>query len=114
MGYISKEEITKMRNELKEAFPTKQGWKLSVTREHYSTVKVAIMSAPIEIENTKHRSLHSNFETQKELIIVIEKINKIIASGSYNRNAGDMGADYCDYNYYTDIFIGKWDKPYIN
>ena len=114
MAYISSETIAKMRKELKVLFPTKAGWKLSVTKEHYSTVNVSIMEAPIKFDNTKHRSLSTRWEEQKELIEVIEKINKVISSGSYNRNANDPGADYCDYNYYSDIFMGKWNKPYVN
>jgi hypothetical protein len=35
MAYISTEKVKEMRNKLKELFPTKKGWKLSVTREHY-------------------------------------------------------------------------------
>ena len=43
MAYITKDEVKVIRNNLKKAFPAKQGWKFSVVCEHYSSVRVAIM-----------------------------------------------------------------------
>ncbi len=45
---------------------------------------------------------------------VLEKILECcqVGEGMYNRNAGDMGADYPDYTYFIEINIGKWNKPY--
>lgn len=46
MPYITNEQMTEKRNAIKKAFPN---WKFSITREHYSTIRVAIMEAPIEL-----------------------------------------------------------------
>ena len=115
MAYLSTEQVKAVRNELKSLMPTKDGWKLSVTREHYSTVRVAIMKSPLNF-GTTHKQLNhfypESYENNLSNVIkcMMSSINKGVGYTNYDRNAGDMGADYSDCNYYINIHIGKWDK----
>ena len=46
MGYITKEQVKKIREDLKASFPE---FKFSVTNKDYSSVNVVILTAPIEL-----------------------------------------------------------------
>ena len=46
MAYITAEQVKEKRNLIKKAFPAKEGWKFSVTREHHSSIIIAIMQYP--------------------------------------------------------------------
>ncbi len=116
MAYITSERVKEIRKELKALFPYKEGWKLSVTRQNYSEVLVAIVQSPINF-GIKYEQLNNSYpENYKpELSEVMKKIDNIISKGCVNRNANDPGADYADYNFFTSIHIGKWnhDCKYI-
>ena len=43
MGYISVDEVKKIRAELKKSFPSKDGWKISVTRIDSSEINVTFL-----------------------------------------------------------------------
>ena len=59
MAYITTESVKEMRNELKTLFPVKAGWKFSVTRQHYSSVRCEILTAPIELRIDSERTNES-------------------------------------------------------
>ena len=64
MPYISTEKISEIREKIKKEFPSKDGWKFSITRRHHSTVNVDIMSAPFDLipgEERKHQSINSYY-----------------------------------------------------
>lgn len=120
MAYITSESVKEMRNELKSLFPAKQGWKLSVTREHYSSVRCIILSAPIELrlDNTRSNESVNNFwissryedtpnDAAKE---ALTKINNVLNLNNYDRS--DSMVDYFDVGHYVTIGIGAWDKPF--
>lgn len=102
MAYITAEQVKEMRNELKNLFP--KNFKISVTREHYSTVNVNIMSSPLAIESYGNRRL-KNHKT-------IEKIIKFVINKN-NFNDSDSMTDYFSVGHYANIAVGKWDKPYV-
>ena len=115
MAYLSSEEVTARRNEIKKAFPAKKGYKFSITRHHYSGIDIAIMSAPIDF-GTDHKQVNEYYIAehyegkQRDFLL---KINEIAGKGSYNRNAGDLGADYGDMTFFVSVSIGKWNKAFI-
>lgn len=126
MAYISSEEVKKIRQALKKEF---KNLKLSVTREHHSVVNVSIMSSDIDFINSltergeclrnKRDYMQVNqyyieeyFNGKaKEILLKIKDIITGIKTCK-NSNAGDLSADYSDYNYFYNINIGKFDKPY--
>lgn len=135
MAFIEKKRVAEVRAELKKTFP---GFKFSVTRVHYSKINIAIVAGPLDFfdDNMRTDKLYRGEESQKlsdydkakkhttvnqywikdrwtgKAGEMLQKIADIALVGNYNRNAGDLGADYADYNFFVDIAIGKWDKPY--
>ncbi len=102
MAYITTEQVKEMRNELKNLFP--KSFKISVTREHYSTVNVAIMSSPLAIDAHGNRTLKKHKTIEKIIKFVINK---------NNFDHSDSMTDYFNVGHYTHITAGKWDKPYV-
>lgn len=135
MAYIEKERVAEIRAELKKLFPT---FKFSVTRQNYSEVNVKILKGDINFFDDAMRPdgidhfgdsrkltdyakvnrytsvnefhIEGNWEGEAQKMLL--KVKEIICKGNYNRNAGDMGADYPDWNFFTRISIGSYDKPY--
>lgn len=110
MGYISTEQIAEVRNEIKKVLTSKDGFKFSIKRVHYSTISVTLLKSGIEINKPNGMVNHyylENIECKNTRTIfqLIDKAITRVTGGSYDRNAGDMGADYCDCNFYIDFSI---------
>jgi hypothetical protein len=116
MAYISTETVKEIRNQIKINFPTKKGWKFSVTCRDYSQVHVAVMRAPIDfLENTERDHLQMvQYHTDSfaaEQWKVIEKLYSIAKTEDYF-DKSDSQTDYFHCSHYIDISIGKWDKQF--
>ena len=121
MPYITKEQITAKRKALKAALPQ---YKLSIVRENYSGIKVAIMSGPTDF-GTEYQQLNhyhdyrrpsynsitgemdSNPVIQDVLDIIMPILNEGIGEGFQDSDYGHVP------DYYTWVHIGKWDQPYV-
>ena len=120
MPYITKDQVRAKRAALKAALPQ---YKLSVTTEHYSGIKVAIMAGPTnfgteytqlnpyinyreERYNSSTDTWDSNPPIQDMLDIVMPILNEGKGQGSEDGDYGHIP------DYYTWVHIGKWDKPY--
>lgn len=124
MAYMSTEEVKEIRDRLKKKFPAKSGWKLSVTRQHHSTVCVSILEAPLDLREDGSRRDHYTLnefypdqygpQVRGTLKMILDTILGV--KEHHNPNAGDMSADYPAWNYHMDISVGRWDRPfkYIN
>ena len=127
MAYMSAEKVKEIRQKIKKEFPE---YKFSVTRYHWFGVYVQILEGPADFyedfqykENVGSKEnfnlqinehhIDSNFEGVSR--DVLSRIKEIIETSEkyYDRNAGDIGADYCDYTFYYTIEIGRYDKPYV-
>ena len=120
MPYITKDQVKAKRAALKAALPA---YKLSVTTEHYSGIKVAIMAGPTDF-GTEYTQLNpyinyreerynsstgeweSNPHIQDVLDIVMPILNEGMGEGFEDSDYGHVP------DYYTWVHIGKWDKPY--
>ena len=120
MPYITKDQVKAKRAALKAALPA---YKLSVTTEHYSGIKVAIMAGPTDF-GTEYQQLNpyinyreerynsstgeweSNPHIQDVLDIVMPILNEGMGEGFEDSDYGHVP------DYYTWVHIGKWDKPY--
>lgn len=135
MAYIEKERVAEIRVELKKLFPK---FKFSVTRQNYSSVNIKIMKGDIDFfdddmraDGTNHfgdsRKLSDYVKAERHTSVneyyieenwmgeaqkMLSQIRDIACKGNYNRNAGDMGADYPDWNFFVHISVGSYDKPY--
>lgn len=120
MAYISTETVKEIKSNIKRVFPTKEGYKFSITKRDSMEVCVSVLSAPInfDLEGRSYKSINhywidSNYEGKQ--LRFLKQLKSLIegnAGTQYDRNAGDMGADYPDCNYYIDISLGKWNKPF--
>lgn len=116
MGYITKEQVKKIREDLKASFPE---FKFSVTNKDYSSVNVVILTAPIELrtkttdmgyESVNLFWLKSSYKEHPEILKVLSKINEIM-----DQFQGEPyeTADYgMQPTYYTNLYIGDWEKPF--
>jgi hypothetical protein len=119
MAYINSESVKQMRNQIKEMYPSKQGWKFSITRENYSNVRCVILSAPIELRADDSKSNESvnpfyietryNGENDKATE-VLKNINDILNTDNFDES--DSMTDYFHVGHYISISIGDWNKPF--
>ncbi len=120
MPYITKDQVKAKRAALKAALPA---YKLSVTTEHYSGIKVAIMAGPtdfgteyqqlnpyIDYREPRYSETNQQFEYNEHKAHILETIMPILTEGM---GEGHEDSDYGHIpDYYTWVHIGKWDKPY--
>lgn len=119
MAYIKSESVKEMRNKIKELYSAKQGWKFSITRENYSSVRCVILSAPIELradESTKNESVNHFYIENRyngkndKATEVLKNINDILNTDNFDES--DSMTDYFHVGHYISISIGDWDKPF--
>ena len=120
MPYITKDQVKAKRAALKAALPA---YKLSVTTEHYSGIKVAIMAGPtdfgteytqlnpyINYREERYNSSTGQYDTNPPIQAVLDIVMPILNEG---KGEGFQDSDYGHVpDYYTWVHIGKWDKPY--
>ena len=121
MPYITKEQVQAKRVALKAALPQ---YKLSITTEHYSGIKVALMSGPTDFGTDYEQLNHyhdyaqrryndttgectSRPEVQEVLDVIMPILNEGMGEGFEDSDYGHVP------DYYTWVQIGKWDRPYV-
>ena len=108
MPYISKDQVKQKRQALKAALPNH---KLSVTTEHYSGIKVAIMEGPTDL-GTEYSQLN-HFHPDQYSQPIQDLLDTIMPILNEGKGEGFEDSDYGHVpDYYTWVHIGKWDKPY--
>ena len=120
MPYITKDQVKQKRAALKAALPA---YKLSVTTEHYSGIKVAIMAGPtdfgteytqlnpyIDYREERYNSNTGEYDSNPPIQAILDIVMPILNEG---KGEGFQDSDYGHVpDYYTWVHIGKWDKPY--
>ena len=120
MPYITKDQVKAKRAALKAALPA---YKLSVTTEHFSGIKVAIMAGPtdfgteyqqlnpyINYREERYNSSTGQWDSNPAIQDVLDIVMPILNEG---KGEGFEDSDYGHIpDYYTWVHIGKWDKPY--
>lgn len=107
MPYITTERVKEIREALKKKFPNV---KFSVTREHMSTVKVAIMESPYSW-SSNYQQLNPFYPEREENPEFIKQIVEIISKGCETESVdGDYGNIP---TFYYDVNVGKWDKHHV-
>lgn len=120
MPYITKDQVSQKRKELKAALPN---YKLSITTEHYSGIKVAVMAGPTDF-GTEYAQLNPHhdyrgetwnryteeYDSNPPIQDLLDVIMPILNEG---KGASTEDGDYGMIpDYYTWVHIGKWDKAY--
>ena len=133
MAYIDTKDVKAIREALKAEFG--KDFKFSVTRDHYSGVRIAVMSGVTNFYDGSmdrkdkysdrvhtfdgHEQInhyHTHFYGEHEALF--SKISEIahtapgLAGGKTYYCNDDAQSDYFDRAYYVSIHVGKWDKPY--
>lgn len=116
MAYISSEEVKTIRERIKSAYPS---YMWSITREHGSTIRVALMASDLTFSSgyiqVNHYYVKEHYADNPKAKEVFSNVLKIIHGYKlcYDRNAGDPYADYGSNNYFINLHVGKWDKPHV-
>lgn len=114
----TKDIAQRIREYVKTSYPD---CKFSITT-HYasmcSEIRVALMSGPYAafVNGKDHKGVNQYYvESDNELTdwarAVLIDVNDCIRSYHYDDCDGMI--DYFDVNFYYDLAVGKWDKPYI-
>jgi hypothetical protein len=108
-----------MREYVKSVYPT---WKFSIRMDHRS-IYIYVMEAPMDIftlegyehiTNGNHQLNHYYLENDSWITDYCKMVLKDIYSmlNSYNYDDSDSMIDYFSTNFYVNMGIGKWDKPF--
>ena len=117
-GRTTKEIAEIIRTYLKEVYSDCK-WSVRYSSASMCThISVALMEAPYQVfvdENKTHIDLNQYYMDREERLVpeakammtdVVELIN------SYRYDDSDGMIDYFDTNFYYDVSVGKWDKPF--
>jgi hypothetical protein len=113
MAYITTNQVSEIRSQLKSAFPK---YKFSVRKSSDSReVTVSILSGPMEIVGDGHQVnqywLDQHYGNRPKLLKLLKGIKAIVGA---NQREVSWDPDYGSWpNYYYTIEIGRWNKPYI-
>jgi len=112
MPYISKEDSREIRKKLKEEF---KGYKFSVTIEHGSSLNVAVLEAPLKVEDGEsinHYWYKTHYKDREDILSFVEKIMALINSVKVHKTI-NRDADYGNIpSYYLHIEFGKYGKEF--
>lgn len=114
MAYIDSEQVKKIRKEIKTAFPN---YVFSITREHYTGVRISILSGTEKLteketgyEDINVYYVESKLQTEPERAGIFSKILKI--ANQFQRGGYETGDYGHQPDYYVTLNVGEWDKPY--
>ena len=104
------------RQEILAAFPRKAGWKVSVTKEHHSGIRVVFLEGPVPLTDRPdgHQQInHYHIDrcaVSTEAATVFVKAKRIASAGNYTVvEDSDYGSVP---RFYVSINVGRWDTPY--
>ena len=123
MAYISADDVSAIRTELKQAFPN---WKFSVRKGAGSlSVDVSILQGDVDFSENLHNGYTqvnqywiNDHWTSLEARVALNKINEIMhnapgrAGGRVYFDESDAMTDYFHTAFYTHLSIGQWNKNY--
>lgn len=127
---VTAEATRAIKKELKVLYPE---LKFSVSMRDYSVVNVVLKEGAIDFKSCRTFRGENYYEMKKDYFSVNEffiedhwkgeakkLFNTILKTiykhvgRHYDRNAGDMGADYAGWNYHIFLSVGSWCSPYID
>ena len=117
MAYVSQENKAELAPAIKKVL-NKYGMKGSISIRHHSTLVVTLQSGAIQFEhshgdgytqvNVYHIDSHYEGHAKSFLLELLAAMK-----GPNYFNNDDAMTDYFHRSHYTDINIGKWNKPYF-
>ena len=118
MAYVSQKDKAKLAPQIKKVL-SKYGMKGSISIRHHSTLVVTLQSGSIDFGeythgdgyiqvNTYHIESHYRGKAKSFLTELLAAMK-----GPNYFNNDDAMTDYFHRSHYTDINVGKWNKPYF-
>ena len=117
MAYVSQKDKAKLAPQIKKVL-NKYGMKGSISIRHHSTLVVTLQSGAIQFDhshgdgytqvNVYHIDSHYEGHAKSFLLELLAAMK-----GPDYFNNDDAMTDYFHRSHYTDINIGKWNKPYF-
>lgn len=110
MAHVTKELSARVRKELKEKFPTAEGWKFSVRKDDSGTLYISILQGPMQLESgsINHRHIDNRYKGITKALF--NSILAIANEGNYNNS--DIMTDYFDVGWYINLAVGNYDREY--
>ena len=118
MAYVSQDDKSKLAPAIKKVL-SKYGMKGSISIRNHSTLQVTLQSGAIDFKdyshgdgyiqvNTYHIDAHYSGKAKAFLNELLDAMK-----GPKYFNNDDAMTDYFHRSHYTDINVGKWNKPYF-
>ena len=117
MAYVSQEMKKELAVGIKKVLK-KYGCKGNIGVRNHMSLYVDVMEGPIDFENYTHGDKYIQVNTywidDHYKGIAKQFLNELLAEmkGKNYYNNDNAMIDYFDRSHYTDINIGKWNKPY--
>ena len=117
MAYVSQEMKKELSVGIKRVLK-KYGMKANIGVRNHMSLYVDVMEGPIDFENYTHGDKYIQVNTywidDHYKGIAKQFLNELLAEmkGKNYYNNDNAMIDYFDRSHYTDINIGKWNKPY--
>ena len=118
MAYVSQDDKAKLAPAIKKVL-SKYGMKGSISIRHHSTLVVTLQSGAIDFKDYSHGDGYIQVNTYHIDSHYTGKaknfLNELLAAmkGPNYFNNDDAMTDYFHRSHYTDINVGKWNKPYF-
>ena len=92
----------------------RHGIKATLSVRHHSTVQLNVASGSIDFDfegniNTYH--WERQFEGNEKAIAFLGEVLPVLNSGNYDESC--IQTDYFNVGWYVDVYIGRWNKPYV-
>jgi len=117
MAYVSQDDKAKLAPQIKKVL-NKYGMKGSISIRHHMSLVVTIQSGSIEFDHshgdgyTQVNVYHIDSHYEGKAKAFLTELLAAMKGPDYFNN-DDAMTDYFHRSHYTDINIGKWNKPYF-
>jgi hypothetical protein len=117
MAYVSQDDKAKLAPQIKKVL-SKYGMKGSISIRHHMSLVVTIQSGSIEFNHshgdgyTQVNVYHIDSHYEGKAKAFLTELLAAMKGPDYFNN-DDAMTDYFHRSHYTDINIGKWNKPYF-
>ena len=117
MAYVSQDDKAKLAPQIKKVL-SKYGMKGSISIRHHMSLVVTIQSGSIEFDHshgdgyTQVNVYHIDSHYEGKAKAFLTELLAAMKGPDYFNN-DDAMTDYFHRSHYTDINVGKWNKPYF-
>ena len=114
MAYVSQETKAKLSPTIK-AILKKYKMKGTIAIKHHFSLVVNLQSGPIDFDHNDFTSVNVYHIDAHYTGVAKDFLNELLAAmkGPDWFDKSDSQSDYFHVSHYTDINVGKWNKPYV-